>query len=274
MESQLDSVTHTSQLPDTQSLSDHRHIPIRKVGIRELEFPIVHSLGHNFQPNTIAKCALDVSLAPNVKGTHMSRFVETMGEMNEPFDLLNLSEVLRRLLEKLPATRAGLEIRCPIFLSKSAPISGKEGPMKYYFSAAAELENGHFSQTNSLKVWVTTLCPCSKAISQFSAHNQRGEVTLTFKCHTKPHLQDLIEIVEKSASCELFSILKRVDEKEVTETAYLNPVFVEDLVRNIADELKSMESLSWFQVEAENFESIHLHNAYALVDSTDFVDPD
>ncbi len=272
MESQLDSTSHTSQLPDTQSLSDHRHIPIRKVGIRELELPLALKISHNFEQNTIAKCALDVSLEPSIKGTHMSRFVETLGEMSKPLDLFDLKSFLDLLLEKLPSSRAGFHIECPIFLSKSAPVSGKNGPMKYLISALAEIKNGQFSQTNTLKVWVTTLCPCSKAISEFSAHNQRGEVTLKFQSSTKPDISELIEIVEKSASSELYSILKRVDEKKVTETAYLNPVFVEDLVRNIASELKNIKSLSWFQVEAENFESIHLHNAYALVNSSDFPD--
>lgn len=271
MESSIDpnSNATSSSLPDTQSLTDHRHIPIRKVGIRDLEIPLHLDICQKFVVNTIANCALHVSLPPDIKGTHMSRFVETLENLGHSINPLDLRPVLEALNSRLPSQTLGMSLKCPLFLSKPAPVSGISGPMKYEFFADAELSGETFSQTSQLKAWVTTLCPCSKAISDFSAHNQRGEVTVTFQASSPIQLDKLIATMEKSASSELFSVLKRVDEKEVTENAYKNPVFVEDLVRNIADEFLGFQEISHFLVEAENFESIHLHNAYALVDSND-----
>jgi GTP cyclohydrolase I len=264
-------VSTSSSLPDTQNLSDHRRIPIRKVGVRALEVPIKLQLGRDFQQNSIARLALSVSLDAAVKGTHMSRFVELLSENGETWDLLNLRSVLEGLNAKLPSEAVHVEIECPIFMNKPAPVSGKTGPMKYHFRAEATLSGGDFSQTNALRAWVTTLCPCSKAISEFSAHNQRGEVTLTFTAARPVPLASLIGDIETAASSPLYSLLKRVDEKAVTEQAYQNPVFVEDLVRNIAERLAERGDLTWFEVEAENFESIHLHNAYAMLSSHDIM---
>lgn len=226
-------------------------------------------LGSEFQQNSIARFGLYVSLNADVKGTHMSRFVEVIENMNGQWDLQNLKPALELLLKKLPSQCAYIDLECPIFLTKSAPVSGKSGPMKYMVRVDSHLSQGQFRQTHTLKVWVTTLCPCSKAISNFSAHNQRGEVTLTFHSSQSVDIPNLISRIESASSSQLYSLLKRVDEKAVTELAYQNPVFVEDLVRNIADNLKILPELTWFQVEAENFESIHLHNAYAMLSSLD-----
>lgn len=260
---------HQINLPDTQNLSDHRRIPIRKVGISQLEMPkSVHFNGAHHQ-NTVISMSLFVSLPSHLKGTHMSRFVEVVQSSDGAWNLMNLESLLQDLNASLPSQSVGLQLSCPIFKLKHAPVSGKPGPMKYQFLTSASLSDGQVSTSYQLKTWVTTLCPCSKAISQASAHNQRGEVTLNFTGSPEIDPFFLCQIIEKSASSELYALLKRVDEKNVTEKAYENPVFVEDLVRNIASKFIHMPSIHWFSVEAENFESIHLHNAYACVDSSD-----
>jgi len=207
-----------------------------------------------------------VDLPMEFKGTHMSRFIEVLNAHGSIVHVENIEEILHAMQVKLHASTAHLEMEFPFFLTKKAPVTGKEGVMDYTarFSATASGKNIDFVLT--VVVGVTTLCPCSKAISKYSAHNQRGNVTVAIRSNKVVWIEDLIALVESSASSELYSLLKRQDEKAVTERAYDNPVFVEDLVRNVALKLNDNRNVTWYRVEAENFESIHNHNAYACLE--------
>lgn len=207
-----------------------------------------------------------VDLPMEFKGTHMSRFIEVLNAHGSIVHVENIEEILHAMQVKLHASTAHLEMEFPFFLTKKAPVTGKEGVMDYTarFSATASGKNIDFVLT--VVVGVTTLCPCSKAISKYSAHNQRGNVTVAIRSDEVVWIEDLIALVESSASSELYSLLKRQDEKAVTERAYDNPVFVEDLVRNVALKLNDNRNVTWYRVEAENFESIHNHNAYACLE--------
>ena len=255
-----------AKLSDKQSERDHRELRIDKVGVRGLRFPIqVRDKAHAIQ-NTVATIGLFVDLPKEFKGTHMSRFVEVLNAHGEVIHVENLRDILMALQEKLKAATSHLEMEFPYFMTKKAPVSGKESLMDYMarFDAAACGTEIDFVLT--VKANVTTLCPCSKAISANGAHNQRGEVTVQLR-FTKPiWIEDVIEIIERSASSELYALLKREDEKAVTERAYDNPVFVEDLVRNVAVKLNAHPDVRWYKVEAENYESIHNHNAYACIE--------
>lgn len=255
---------HT-KLSDKQSERDHRELRIDKVGVRGLRFPIViRDKAHSIQ-NTIATIGMYVDLPKEFKGTHMSRFIEVLNAHGNIVHVENIPEILSAMQRKLHAETAHLEMEFPFFLEKQAPVSGMAGLMDYTarFDATACGPDTDFLLT--VLVGVTTLCPCSKAISKHGAHNQRGTVTVQIRSQRAVWIEDLIAIVESSASSELYSLLKRQDEKAVTERAYENPVFVEDLVRNVALRLNAHEDVTWYKVEAENFESIHNHNAYACI---------
>lgn len=254
------------RLTDKQSEPDHRDLPIDKVGVRGLRFPIViRDKAHSTQ-NTVATISLCVDLPKEFKGTHMSRFIEVLNAHGSMVHVENIPEILYAMQEKLHAETAHLEMEFPFFLEKKAPITGLTGVMDYTarFDAAACGREIDFVLT--VVVGVTTLCPCSKAISKYGAHNQRGNVTVQIRSRNVVWIEDLIALVEASASSELYSLLKRQDEKAVTERAYENPVFVEDLVRNVALKLNAHADVTWYKVEAENFESIHNHNAYACIE--------
>jgi GTP cyclohydrolase IB len=254
------------RLRDKQSERDHRELRIDKVGVRGLRFPIqIRDKAHSLQ-NTVATIGMYVDLPQEFKGTHMSRFLEVLHAHGSVIHVETLPDILCAMQRKLKAAKAHLEIAFPFFLVKQAPVSGKEGVMDYEvrFDAAACGQEIDF--VLSVKAGVTTLCPCSKAISRRGAHNQRGTVTVQVRSRRAIWIEDLISIIERSASSELFSLLKRQDEKAVTERAYRNPVFVEDLVRNIAVQLKRHPQVTWYKVEAENHESIHNHNAYACIE--------
>jgi len=197
----------------------------------------------------------------------MSRFIEVLNAHGNIVHVENIPDILYAMQAKFNAATSHIEMEFPYFMVKKAPVSRKEGLLDYIarFEAAACHKEIDFVLT--VKVSVTTLCPCSKAIAAFGAHNQRGEVTVQVRSRKAVWIEDLIAIVEASASCELYSLLKRQDEKAVTERAYQNPVFVEDLVRNVAVKLRAHPDITWFAVEAENYESIHNHNAYALIRS-------
>ncbi len=253
-------------MPDQQNMRDHRELRIDKVGVRGLRFPIqVKDKACSIQ-NTVATIGMFVDLPKEFKGTHMSRFVEVLNAHGSIFHVDNISDILRELQSKLHAATAHLEIEFPYFLTKRSPVTDKASVMDYTarFDAAAIGKKVDFVLT--VKVGVTTLCPCSKAISKHGAHNQRGLVTLQIRSTESIWIEDLIAVVESCASSELYALLKRADEKAVTERAYENPVFVEDLVRNVAQKLNADKRVSWYQVEAENFESIHNHNAYACIE--------
>lgn len=253
-------------LHDKQSERDHRELRIDKVGVRGLRFPIqIRDKARSLQ-NTVATIGMFVDLPKEFKGTHMSRFIEVLNAHGNIVHVENIEEILHAMQAKLNAATSHLEMEFPFFLEKKAPVSGMTSVMDYTarFDATAIGKEIDFMLT--VKASVTTLCPCSKAISKYGAHNQRGEVTVQIRSTKAIWIEDLIAIVEKSASSELYALLKRQDEKAVTERAYENPVFVEDLVRNVATRLNKHRDVTWYKVEAENYESIHNHNAYACIE--------
>jgi GTP cyclohydrolase I len=254
------------ELHDMQSHRDHRELRIDKVGVRGLRFPIqVRDRTRRVQ-NTVATIGMFVDLPKEFKGTHMSRFVEVLNAHGNIIHVENIAEILSELQRKLNATTSHLEIEFPYFMAKKSPVSRKESLMDYIarFDAAACGDEIDFVLT--VKVNVTTLCPCSKAIAKYGAHNQRGEVTVALRFKKIVWIEEVIEMIEAAASSELYALLKRQDEKHVTERAYENPVFVEDLVRNVALRLNAHTLVTWYKAEAENFESIHNHNAYACIE--------
>ncbi len=261
--------TPITHLKDTQNEPDERRIAIDRVGVRALRYPMqIRDKAREIQ-HTIATVALTVGLPHHFKGTHMSRFVEVLNEFGPELHVDNIKTILRELVEKLDSDTAQVEFEFPFFLSKEAPVTGAIGMMDYTARFVATIDRGQIDFEVTVIVPVTTLCPCSKAISAHGAHNQRGQVTYSVRSKQPIWIEDLIRLVEDSASSELYSLLKRPDEKAVTERAYENPVFVEDLVRNVAARSNREPNIVWYRVEAENFESIHNHNAYALVEKKD-----
>jgi GTP cyclohydrolase I len=260
---------HSQQVPalvDTQNQPDHREVAIDRVGVTNLRFPIqVRDKAHSSQ-NTVATVALTVDLPQHFKGTHMSRFIEVLNEHGSVIHVDNIKVILQHLQKRLDSKQAHVEFIFPFFIEKHAPITGAVGLMDYTvkFTATASHDDRDFVVT--VVVPVTTLCPCSKAISRYGAHNQRSQVTFAVRFNSSIWVEDLIHLVESAASSELYSLLKRPDEKAVTERAYERPVFVEDLVRNIAVAANEDSRIRWYRVEAENYESIHNHNAYAMIE--------
>jgi GTP cyclohydrolase I len=255
-----------SDLHDKQNERDFRKLRIDKVGVRGLRFPIqVRDKKHVFQ-NTIATIGMFVDLPHHFKGTHMSRFIEVLNAHGGAIHVENINGILAAMQKKLNAVTAHIEIEFPYFMSKKSPVSQQESLMDYIARFDASARNGERDFVLTVKANVTTLCPCSKAIAKYGAHNQRGEVTVKIRSREIVWIEDLIEVIEASASSELYALLKRQDEKAVTERAYENPVFVEDLVRNVAVRLNADSRVTWYNVEAENFESIHNHNAYACIE--------
>ena len=257
----------SKHLTDKQSEPDHRELPIDKVGVRGLRYPIqVRDKSSDSLQSTVATVGLFVDLPKEFKGTHMSRFVEVLNAHGSVFHVESIPVVLREMQSRLHARSAHLEMEFPFFQTKKAPVSGKPGVMDYTVRFEATMHGKDYDLVLTVKCNVTTLCPCSKAISKHGAHNQRGEVTVSVRSNDVFWIEDLIALIEASGSSEMYSLLKREDEKAVTERAYENPVFVEDLVRNVALRLNQRPGLSWYRVEAENQESIHNHNAYALIE--------
>ncbi len=254
------------KLHDKQSERDHRELRIDKVGVRGLRFPIQVRDKARAVQNTVATIGMFVDLPKEFKGTHMSRFIEVLNAHGEVVHVENITDILHAMQQKFQAATSHLEMEFPYFMMKKAPVSGMESLMDYVarFDATACHKDIDFVLT--VKAMVTTLCPCSKAIAAYGAHNQRGEVTVRIRSRKAVWIEDLIGIIESSASSELYALLKRQDEKAVTERAYENPVFVEDLVRNVALKLNAQPDVTWYKVEAENHESIHNHNAYACIE--------
>ena len=256
-------------LTDTQSLPDDRQIPIDRVGVKDLRYPIrVRDKSHSEQ-GTIATVQMTVDLPHLFKGTHMSRFVEVLNSHGPILHVRNIRDILVQLSDSLESDQAHVDFEFPYFVEKPAPVTKAIGLLDYTVRFNATLTGGPKGKVDfivTVIVPVTTLCPCSKAISKSGAHNQRGHVTFSVRCAKPMWIEEMIRLVEDSASSELYSLLKRPDEKFVTELAYANPVFVEDLVRNVAGRAEQDGNILWYRVEAENFESIHNHNAYALVE--------
>ncbi len=257
---------HRVKLHDKQSERDYRELRIDKVGVRGLRFPIqLRDKAHALQ-NTIATIGMYVDLPKEFKGTHMSRFIEVLHGHGRVVHVENITDILYAMQEKLNSSTAHLEMEFPFFLVKKAPVSGRESVMDYTARFDATACGKEIDFVLTIKASVTTLCPCSKAIAKHGAHNQRGVVTVQIRSLRAIWIEDLVALVESSASSPLYSLLKRQDEKAVTERAYENPVFVEDLVRNVALRLNAHPEVTWYKVEAENFESIHNHNAYACIE--------
>jgi len=255
-------------MKDTQSQPDFRKIPIDKVGIKNLRYPVtVRDRRDGFQ-HTIAVINMYVDLPHNNKGTHMSRFVELLHLLHPDVSLQKFSVILDNMKKHLNAASAHLEMTFPYFIEKTAPVSTSPGLMDYTCSIRGSSDpHGRVDLVSEVVVPISSVCPCSMEISDHGAHNQRGEVKLCTRFKKFIWMEDMIELVESSASCDVFSVLKRVDEKSVTERAFANPKFVEDIVRDVAKKLKADDNITWFSVSAENFESIHNHSAYASITS-------
>jgi len=254
------------ELADIQNKRDHREISIDKVGVKNIVYPVTLLDKEHGEQSTVATVNMYVGLPHHFKGTHMSRFVEVLNEYRQGITIKSFPEILEKIRERLDAVSAHIEMRFPYFLEKHAPVSGAASIMSYECVFKGSVRQSGYDIVVGVRVPTTSVCPCSKAISQAGAHNQRSEVTVEVRFHEFVWIEDLIRLVESKASCEVYSLLKRSDEKFVTEKAYNNPKFVEDIVRDVAQQLLRDPNISWFSVESENFESIHNHNAYALVE--------
>ncbi len=252
-------------MEDIQNHKDHRNIDIDRVGVKGIRYPITVLDKDMGEQQTVAEINMYVSLPRYYKGTHMSRFVEILNEHSRRISLQSFSEILEEMKTRLDAQSSHMEISFPYFINKSAPVTGISGLMEYRCTMKGSL-TARSDLVLLIHVPICTLCPCSKEISEYGAHNQRGEVRLQVRFRKFIWMEDLIRLVEESASSDVFSVLKREDEKFVTERAYDNPMFVEDIVREIALKLNGDPNITWFAVEAENFESIHNHSAYAYVE--------
>ena len=251
-------------MKDVQSGPDHRRVPIEKVGIRNIRYPITVRDRSAERQHTVASVSLSVNLPHTERGTHMSRFVEVLDRYASEVSYHTLGEILAEIRRSLNAEESHIEVAFPYFMRRSAPISGLEATMSYDCIISATLA-GSLEIATRVEVPVHTLCPCSREISSVSAHNQRGLVAMTVGMTRFVWIEDLIGIAEESGSSPLFALMKREDEKFVTERAYANPRFVEDVVREAALRLDRIPGLRWYTVEAENFESIHNHSAYAVI---------
>lgn len=262
-------VTFPEEMKDIHNTPDDRRIPVQKVGIKGLRYPVVVLDRQKQSQHTVATANMFVDLPHNFKGTHMSRFVEIMNRCRGKISAREIGGILKAMIERFDSETAHIEIRFPYFMEKAAPVSGVRSLMDYdcAFLAAMNARNGndHVDLIVEAGVPVTTLCPCSREISDHGAHNQRSKVVIQVRSKGLVWLEDLIEIAESEASAPLYSMLKREDEKHVTELAYQNPRFAEDTVRAVALRLQADPRILWYHVESENFESIHNHSAYALV---------
>ena len=255
-------------MKDIQNQFDHRNIPIDKVGIKDLRYPITVLDRKNNIQHTVASINMYVDLPHNYKGTHMSRFVEMLHLFRPEVSLKKISVILDEMKTYLNAASANIEVTFPYFIEKRSPVSQSPGLMDYICSFLGSSDpNGKVDLVSVVIVPISSVCPCSKEISDSGAHNQRGRVRLSTRFKKFIWIEDMIELVEETASCEVYSVLKRVDEKHVTEKGFANPKFVEDIVRDVADKLKRDSNITWFSVSAENFESIHNHSAYASITS-------
>ena len=253
-------------IADVQSSADTRQIAINKVGIKDIRHPVRIQDRSGGEQHTIANFNMYVNLPHNFKGTHMSRFVEILNNHERELSVKSFKDVLKEMTERLEAESGHIEMSFPYFVNKKAPVSQVESLMDYDVTFIGELTEGEPRLKVKVVVPVTSLCPCSKKISEYGAHNQRSHVTVTISTDQFVWIEDVIDLVEKEASCELFGLLKSPDEKYVTERAYDNPKFVEDMVRDVAVQLNNDQRITGYIVESENFESIHNHSAYALIE--------
>lgn len=252
-------------LQDVQTTRDTRKIAIDKVGVKDISYPIVVMDKANRVQHTVARINMFVDLPHHFKGTHMSRFIEILNTYREKIALDKMEPMLTVMKEKLGASSAHLEIEFPYFIEKKAPVSGARSLMEYTCSFSASLADS-FDFVLGVTVPLTSLCPCSKELSAYGAHNQRSHMTVKVRYRDFLWIEDLVTLVESCGSSPVWSLLKRQDEKHVTEMAYDNPRFVEDMVREATQRLSADENVIWFSVAAENFESIHKHSAYAAIE--------
>ena len=252
-------------LPDVQSSRDTRRLAIQQVGIRDFKHPVMVQTASGPQPS-VATIEMTVALPAEEKGTHMSRFIEVFQNHDEAIDFESFNRLMDKMLVRLDARGGAMQVALPFFVRKTAPISEVSSLMDYQITWSTSVEAGHRVTCLTVVVPVTSLCPCSKNISDYGAHNQRSHVTIQAELACGMSVESLIGVAEKAASCELWGLLKRPDEKYVTERAYDNPKFVEDLVRDVAMSLQADTRISAFTVESENFESIHNHSAYARIE--------
>lgn len=253
-------------MKDVQKLNDTRNVDIQKVGIKHLELPLIIQRKNNSNQVVCAKAKVNVSLPRHYKGTHMSRFVEVLTEWkNKNLLGVDIKGCLEKIIERLDAQSGELQFKFKYFIDKKSPVTGMSSPMSYESSFEGKIENNNYRFILGVEVPVTTLCPCSKEISQHGAHNQRAIINVKVSYDETEHIwiEDLIELVESCASCPVYPLLKREDEKFVTEKAYENPKFVEDILRDVVVKLRDNNTVKWFEVECEALESIHNHSAWA-----------
>ena len=255
----------TKPIADVQSSQDTRNIAIDKVGIKDIRHPVRIKDRTGNDQHTVANFNMYVELPHHFKGTHMSRFVDILNNHEREISSESFRDMLTEMVDRLEADTAYIEMNFPFFIDKTAPASGVNSLMDYDVTLIGKVSNGEICTQTRVVVAATSLCPCSKKISAYGAHNQRSHITITAKASQPLWVEELIDIAEAQASCEVYSLLKRTDEKVITERAYDNPKFVEDLVRDIASSLNDLDKVVAYTVEAENFESIHNHSAYALV---------
>ncbi len=253
-------------IADVQSSEDTRQIAINKVGIKDIRHPVRILDRNGYEQHTIATFNMYVNLPHNFKGTHMSRFVEILNQHEREISVKSFKDMLAEMTERLEAESGHIEMAFSYFVNKKAPVSEVQSLMDYDVTFIGELVDGKPVMWVKVVVPCTSLCPCSKKISDYGAHNQRSHVTVSARTEDFVWIEDIIDLVEQEASAELFSLLKRPDEKFVTERAYDNPKFVEDAVRDVAVRLNNDDRISAYVVESENFESIHNHSAYALIE--------
>jgi GTP cyclohydrolase I len=257
----------SKHLPDTQNTKDIRNIVINEVGIKDISHPINFINRDQESFPSVANFTMTVGLPENVKGTHMSRFIEVLNEKECAFSVQTFMNLVQTVADKLNSNSSHIIVDFPFFRKKSAPSSGVESLLDYHATLSGKIIDGKPDLSVKVVVPVTSLCPCSKSIAKYGAHNQRSHITIeaTVAKGVDLYLEDLIDLAEQKASSELYAILKREDEKIVTERAYDNPAFVEDIVRDIAVELNKNEKIDYYCLESENFESIHNHSAYAMI---------
>ncbi|GHT81152.1 GTP cyclohydrolase FolE2 [Betaproteobacteria bacterium] len=254
-------------IPDIQNSPDSRRIAINQVGIKGIRHPVCITDKSVGVQHTIATFSMYVGLPHNFKGTHMSRFVDILNREARNLSVESFEPMLREMVERLEAKSGRLEMNFPYFISKTAPVSGVKSLMDYDVSFIGTLDEAARHEFSiRVIVPVTSLCPCSREISAYGAHNQRSHVTVTATTNDHVWIEEIVQWVEAQASCEVYGLLKRPDEKYVTERAYDNPKFVEDMVRDIASVLNAEPRIDAYIAESENFESIHNHSAYALIE--------
>jgi len=261
-----DQSSNPAEIEDVQNRKDTRQIAINKVGIKDIRHPVVVKDRSDGEQHTIANFNMYVNLPHDFKGTHMSRFVEILNQHDKEISVESFKEMMSEMTERLEAESGHIEMNFPYFINKTAPVSEVKSLLDYDVTLIGEIKKNKIDTHIKVVVPVTSLCPCSKKISDYGAHNQRSHVTVNIRTCDFIWIEEIIEMIEAEASCELYGLLKRPDEKFVTERAYDNPKFVEDMVRDVAMRLNQDDRICAYIVESENFESIHNHSAYALIE--------